>query len=212
MDARAWHARAHQCSSSRPYTHARPAQAPASTALPTTLCPLAPTLQGFCEANKLGSGGYGPVYRGVLDGVPVAIKCLDTSEGAMQVRARPRRPGPPAQPHAGPCVRLDSAPAVLSAPACSLPHRRCRKTRLPTHSSPPTTTATHSCPQGEQEFLQEAQILGRLHHPHIVLLIGVCPQCCMLVYELLDNGNLEEHILGNRGGDLLWQVNARLCL
>jgi hypothetical protein len=28
----------------------------------------------------------------------------------------------------------------------------------------------------------------------------------MLVYELLDNGNLEEHILGSRGDDLLWQV------
>ncbi|KIY93079.1 U-box domain-containing protein 34 [Monoraphidium neglectum] len=102
---------------------------------------------GFSDSNKLGSGGYGPVYKGLLDGLPVAVKCLDTSEGAMQ---------------------------------------------------------------GEVEFLQEAQILGRLHHPHIVLLIGVCPACCMLVYELLDNGNLEEHILGSRGDDLLWQDRVRI--
>ena len=54
-------------------------------ASPRPSCP--PPPQGFSEANKLGAGGYGPVYRGVLDGVPVAVKCLDASEGAMQARA-----------------------------------------------------------------------------------------------------------------------------
>ena len=64
--------------------------------------------------------------------------------------------------------------------------------------------------QGEREFLQEAQVLGRLHHPHIVLLIGVCPASCMLVYELLDNGSLEDHVVGRGRGDLLWQDRVRV--
>ncbi len=31
-------------------------------------------------------------------------------------------------------------------------------------------------PQGLDEFEAEAAILSRLHHPHIVLLIGICPE------------------------------------
>ena len=126
--------------------------------------------QGFSEANKLGSGGYGPVFRGLLDGVPVAVKCLDNSEGAMQARG----------PHAEALSRLHVHGNALPplGPRPFKPHapRRSRLTRLP--------PLLPCGPQGEAEFLQEAQILGRLHHPHIVLLIGVCPSCCMLVYEV----------------------------
>lgn len=100
-------------------------------------------LQGFAAANRLGCGGYGPVFRGVLDGVPVAVKLLDTSG--------------------------------LSS-------------------------------QGPKEFAAEVAILSRLHHPHIVLLIGSCPERCGLVYELLDNGSLEQHLFSSSMPDLAWQV------
>eukprot|EP00798_Chlamydomonas_sp_ICE-L_P017200 gene17200-23519_t len=39
---------------------------------------------GFAESNKLGEGGFGPVYRGELDGIPVAIKVMDKGPDAMQ--------------------------------------------------------------------------------------------------------------------------------
>lgn len=38
--------------------------------------------------------------------------------------------------------------------------------------------------QGPKEFQAEVAILSRLHHPHIVLLIGSCPERCALVYEV----------------------------
>jgi serine/threonine protein kinase len=100
-------------------------------------------MQGFSAANRLGSGGYGPVYRGVLDGVPVAVKLLDTSGVSNQ---------------------------------------------------------------GPKEFAAEVAILSRLHHPHIVLLMGSCPERCGLVYELLDNGSLEQHLFSSSMPDLAWQV------
>ncbi|GLC46283.1 hypothetical protein PLESTM_001853700 [Pleodorina starrii] len=91
----------------------------------------------FSPANKLGEGGYGPVYRGWLDGIPVAVKVMDTSE---------------------------------------------------------------DCMQGRSEFEAEVSILSSLHHPHVVLLIGSCPDKGILVYELLPNGSLESHLFGAGGG------------
>lgn len=40
----------------------------------------------FTEANKIGEGGYGPVYKGRLDHTPVAIKVLrpDAAQGKKQ--------------------------------------------------------------------------------------------------------------------------------
>lgn len=41
---------------------------------------------GFSDALKIGEGGYGPVYRAVLDNTAVAIKILksDVSQGLKQ--------------------------------------------------------------------------------------------------------------------------------
>jgi hypothetical protein len=41
--------------------------------------------QYFAAANKIGEGGFGAVYRGVLDGIPVAVKVMDGGPNAMQV-------------------------------------------------------------------------------------------------------------------------------
>eukprot|EP00798_Chlamydomonas_sp_ICE-L_P024111 gene24111-9686_t len=82
---------------------------------------------GFAESNKLGNGGFGPVYRGDLDGIPV----------------------------------MEEGPDAM---------------------------------QGYQEFAAEVAILSRLHHPHIVLLIGSCPEKGMLVYELMNQGTLDDFL------------------
>lgn len=47
---------------------------------------LAVATDNFSTTRLLGSGGYGAVYSGVLDGIPVAVKVMDTSGNSMQVR------------------------------------------------------------------------------------------------------------------------------
>ncbi|KAL0659736.1 hypothetical protein Bca4012_080321 [Brassica carinata] len=49
-----------------------------------------------------------------------------------------------------------------------------------------------------KEFQQELEILSKIRHPHLVLLLGACPEQGALVYEYMENGNLE---------DRLFQVN-----
>ncbi|KAK8503134.1 hypothetical protein V6N13_025894 [Hibiscus sabdariffa] len=61
------------------------------------------------------------------------------------------------------------------------------------------------------EFLKEVEVLSQLHHPHIVLLLGACPENGCLVYEYLENGSLEEHILQKNGKPPLpWFIRFRI--
>ncbi|XP_038896759.1 U-box domain-containing protein 35-like isoform X2 [Benincasa hispida] len=83
----------------------------------------------FNESNKIGEGGYGPVYQGSLDHTSVAIKIL-----------RPDR--------------------------------------------------SH----GQRQFQQEIEVLSRMRHPHMVLLLGACPEYGCLVYEFMENGSLEDRL------------------
>ncbi|KAL0750505.1 hypothetical protein Bca101_032508 [Brassica carinata] len=46
----------------------------------------------------------------------------------------------------------------------------------------------------KQEFLREISVLSQLRHPHVVLLLGACPDNGCLVYEYMDNGSLDAHI------------------
>lgn len=106
----------------------------------------------FSPLHKIGGGGFGTVYKGMLDGIPVAIKVMDSSPEAMQ---------------------------------------------------------------GLKEFTQEMDILSRLHHPHIVLLIGACLDASMpsLVYELAEGGSLED-IMFKPGTDprvLNWEDRVRIA-
>lgn len=51
---------------------------------------------------------------------------------------------------------------------------------------------------GEREFRVEVDILSRLDHPNLVALIGYCAdgKHRFLVYEFLQNGNLQDHLNG----------------
>ncbi|KAI3447165.1 hypothetical protein Pfo_003830 [Paulownia fortunei] len=64
----------------------------------------------------------------------------------------------------------------------------------------------------KEEFLREVEVLSQLRHPHIVLLLGACPESGSLVYEFMENGNLEDHILRRRGRPPLpWPVRFRIA-
>ena len=95
---------------------------------------LAAATGGFSEANLLGEGGFGCVYKGVLgSGKEVAVKQLRTGSR-----------------------------------------------------------------QGEREFRAEVDIISRIHHKHLVSLVGYCINGAerLLVYEFVPNNTLEFHLYG----------------
>lgn len=52
--------------------------------------------------------------------------------------------------------------------------------------------------QGNREFLVEVLMLGLLHHPNLVNLIGYCADGDqrLLVYEYMALGSLDDHLHG----------------
>ncbi|XP_075650817.1 U-box domain-containing protein 34 [Castanea sativa] len=63
----------------------------------------------------------------------------------------------------------------------------------------------------KEEFLKEVEVLSQLHHPHLVLLLGACPETGSLVYEYLENGSLEEYLFHQNGKPPLpWFVRFRI--
>ncbi|KAJ4778420.1 U-box domain-containing protein kinase family protein [Rhynchospora pubera] len=101
----------------------------------------------FDDSLKIGEGGYGSVYRGVLRSTDVAIKLLN--------------------------------PQGM---------------------------------QGKSEFHKEMDVLSKVRHPHLVTLIGACPEAWALVYEFLPNGSLEDRLTRkDNTPPLTWQARCRIA-
>ncbi|CAN8258693.1 unnamed protein product [Cochlearia groenlandica] len=101
----------------------------------------------FDKANKIGEGGYGPVFKGQLDHTPVAVKVL----------------------------RPDAA-------------------------------------QGRSQFQREVEVLSCIRHPHMVLLIGACPEYGVLVYEYMAKGSLADRLYRNGNTPpLSWELRFRIA-
>ncbi|XP_018438449.1 U-box domain-containing protein 52-like [Raphanus sativus] len=49
--------------------------------------------------------------------------------------------------------------------------------------------------QLSKQFDQELEILSKIRHPHLVLLLGACPERGCLVYEYMDNGSLYDRLM-----------------
>ncbi|XP_015892725.1 probable receptor-like serine/threonine-protein kinase At4g34500 isoform X2 [Ziziphus jujuba] len=108
--------------------------------------------RGFADENVIGEGGYGVVYKGVLqDGSVVAVKNLLNNKG-----------------------------------------------------------------QAEKEFKVEVEAIGKVRHKNLVGLIGYCAEGAqrMLVYEYIDNGNLEQWLHGDVRpvSPLTWDIRMRIAI
>ncbi|KAF5444916.1 hypothetical protein F2P56_034007 [Juglans regia] len=117
-----------------------------------TLRELEVSTNGFADENVIGEGGYGIVYRGVLeDNTMVAVKNLLNNRG-----------------------------------------------------------------QAEKEFKVEVEAIGRVRHKNLVRLLGYCAEGAhrILVYEYVDNGNLEQWIHGDVGpsSPLTWEIRMNIIL
>ncbi|XP_021864886.1 U-box domain-containing protein 35-like [Spinacia oleracea] len=101
----------------------------------------------FSSSLKIGEGGYGPVYRAIIQHTSVAIKVL--------------RP---------------------------------------------------NVSQGLKQFQQEIEVLGRMRHPNMVLLLGACPEYGCLVYEYMENGSLEDRLFHKNGTPTIpWKARFKIA-
>ncbi|XP_038714114.1 putative proline-rich receptor-like protein kinase PERK6 [Tripterygium wilfordii] len=68
--------------------------------------------------------------------------------------------------------------------------------------------------QGEREFQAEVDIISRVHHRHLVSLVGYCIAGSqrMLVYEFVPNGTLEFHLHGKGGQQMDWSSRIKIAL
>ncbi|XP_057782516.1 receptor-like serine/threonine-protein kinase NCRK [Salvia miltiorrhiza] len=73
-------------------------------------------------------------------------------------------------------------------------------------------------PDAEHVFLAEIQLIARLHHCHVVPLLGYCLQHQgknaerLLVFEYIPNGNLRECLDGELGQCLGWNTRVSIAL
>ncbi|KAK8547186.1 hypothetical protein V6N13_097904 [Hibiscus sabdariffa] len=68
--------------------------------------------------------------------------------------------------------------------------------------------------QGEREFQAEVEIISRVHHKHLVSLVGYCISGTtrMLVYEFVPNNTLEFHLHGKGRPTMDWPSRMRIAL
>ncbi|CAF1752149.1 unnamed protein product [Brassica napus] len=63
-----------------------------------------------------------------------------------------------------------------------------------------------------KQFDQELEILGKIRHPHLVLLLGACPEQGALVYEYMENGSLEDRLFRvNNSQPIPWFIRFRIA-
>ncbi|BBN07295.1 protein MpRLK-Pelle_URK-1 [Marchantia polymorpha subsp. ruderalis] len=67
--------------------------------------------------------------------------------------------------------------------------------------------------QAENDFAREMELLGRLHHRHLVSLRGFCAENRerVLVYDYMENGSLKEHLHVKTKSSLNWQTRMRIA-
>ncbi|KAJ4822598.1 Proline-rich receptor-like protein kinase perk1 [Turnera subulata] len=68
--------------------------------------------------------------------------------------------------------------------------------------------------QGEREFQAEVEIISRVHHKHLVSLVGYCITGSqrLLVYEFVANNTLEFHLHGKGRPTMDWPTRLRIAL
>ncbi|KAJ6745560.1 PROLINE-RICH RECEPTOR-LIKE PROTEIN KINASE PERK14 [Salix koriyanagi] len=68
--------------------------------------------------------------------------------------------------------------------------------------------------QGEREFQAEVEIISRVHHKHLVSLVGYCihGSARLLVYEFVPNNTLEFHLHGTGQPVLEWETRLKIAI
>ncbi|CAK8536221.1 unnamed protein product [Lathyrus sativus] len=73
-------------------------------------------------------------------------------------------------------------------------------------------------PEADTEFFTEIELLSRLHHCHLVPLIGYCSELKgksvqrLLVFDYMSNGNLRDRLDGVLGKNMDWSTRVTIAL
>ncbi|KAK0574481.1 hypothetical protein LWI29_024312 [Acer saccharum] len=68
--------------------------------------------------------------------------------------------------------------------------------------------------QGEREFKAEVEIIGRIHHRHLVSLVGYCisESRRLLIYDYVPNNTLHFHLHGEGRPVLEWEARVKIAV
>eukprot|EP00850_Spirogloea_muscicola_P022631 SM000304S11853 [mRNA] locus=s304:17777:22208:- [translate_table: standard] len=68
--------------------------------------------------------------------------------------------------------------------------------------------------QGEREFRAEVEIISRVHHRHLVTLLGYCiaNEQRLLVYDYVPNGTIEYNLHGRSQGPMGWDMRMKAAV
>ncbi|KAK1300426.1 putative receptor-like protein kinase [Acorus calamus] len=68
--------------------------------------------------------------------------------------------------------------------------------------------------QGVEDFSREMELLGRLHHRHLVSLRGYCvaKNDRFLMYEYMENGSLKDHLHSPEQTPLSWETRIEIAI
>ncbi|KAG0485183.1 hypothetical protein HPP92_009262 [Vanilla planifolia] len=64
-----------------------------------------------------------------------------------------------------------------------------------------------------KDFVSEMELLRKIHHRHLVALIGFCNERCerLFIYEYMENGSLEDHLHTSDKTPLTWQIRMEIA-
>lgn len=71
--------------------------------------------------------------------------------------------------------------------------------------------------QGHKEWVTEVNLLGVVKHPNLVKLVGYCAEDDergiqrLLVYELMANKSLEDHLLSRVSPSIPWALRLKIA-
>ncbi|CAL1377123.1 unnamed protein product [Linum trigynum] len=68
--------------------------------------------------------------------------------------------------------------------------------------------------QGEKEFKSEVDVLSRVRHENLVMLLGSCAEGShrLLVYEYVCNGSLDQHLSKHTRRPLSWEMRMKIAI
>ncbi|KAJ1702671.1 hypothetical protein LUZ63_002450 [Rhynchospora breviuscula] len=70
-----------------------------------------------------------------------------------------------------------------------------------------------SSEQGNSDFLKEVQLLGRLHHRHVVRLLGFSDEDNrFLIFDHMENGSLKECLHDPLRSPLSWRIRLKIAI